>query len=158
MILSGPSIRERCTFTEKPMIYPFFERTKHLGVSYGLSFAGYDFRIAESITIPSGGFHLASCMEEFDMPLDVVGVVHDKSTWARKGLAAQNTVIEPGWKGFLTIELTNHGRDRIELAAGTPIIQVMFHLLDKPVDAGYDGKYQDQKAGAQKAIFEQSDK
>jgi dCTP deaminase len=39
-----------------------------------------------------------------------MGIVHDKSTWARRGLVVQNTVIEPGWHGYqTTIELTNHG-------------------------------------------------
>jgi dCTP deaminase len=28
-----------------------------------------------------------------------MGIVHDKSTWARRGLVVQNTVIEPGWHG-----------------------------------------------------------
>lgn len=154
-ILSGQSIRRLCTFVEDPMIVPFEERTKHNGLTFGLSIAGYDFRIAETVRIPPGGFQLASTIESFRMPLDVLGVVHDKSTWARKGLAAQNTVIEPGWKGFLTIELTNHGRDSLNIEAGTPIIQVLFHKLDEPAEAGYSGKYQDQKSGAQKAIFEQ---
>ena len=34
-----------------------------------------------------------------------MGIVHDKSTWARRGLVVQNTVIEPGWHGYLTIEV-----------------------------------------------------
>ena len=39
-----------------------------------------------------GGFTLASTLEEFDMPADLLGIVHDKWTWARRGLAPQNTV------------------------------------------------------------------
>ena len=39
MILSGQSIRKRGIFT------PFNERTKHNGMSYGLSMAGYDVRV-----------------------------------------------------------------------------------------------------------------
>jgi len=136
------------------MIAPFEERTKYKGLTYGLSLAGYDMRIAETVRIPPGGFQLASTYESFCMPNDILGVVHDKSTWARVGLAAQNTVIEPGWKGFLTIELTNHGRDTLNIEAGTPIVQILFHRLDLPVEKPYDGKYQDQKSGAQKAIFE----
>jgi len=108
-------------------------------------------RIDQDVTIPPGGFALASTMEYFSMPDDVLGIVHDKSTWARRGLAAQNTVIEPGWRGWLTLELTNHlSADTgscIVLQAGMPIVQIIFHLVDNPVDKPYDGKYQDQPRG-----------
>ena len=86
------------------------------------------------VRIPPGGFTLASTLEEFDMPDDVLGIVHDKSTWARMGLAAQNTVIEPGWNGYLTLELTNHGDEEIFIDDGTPIVQIIFHMLDQPAE------------------------
>ncbi len=76
------------------------------------------------------------------MPDYLVGVVHDKSTWARRGLSVFNTVLEPGWKGFLTLELVYHGRDRLHIPAGSGIAQVLFHeTMDY---ASYDGKYQNQ--------------
>jgi dCTP deaminase len=87
-------------------------------------------------------FALASTIEEFDMPFDMVGVVHDKSTWARKGLSVFNTVIEPGWKGFLTLELVYHGRETLYIPAGSGIAQVLFHST--AITASYEGKYQDQ--------------
>jgi dCTP deaminase len=89
-----------------------------------------------------GNFALASTIEEFQMPTDMVGVVHDKSTWARKGLSVFNTVIEPGWKGFLTLELVYHGRDILAIPAGSGIAQVLFH--NTAFTASYDGKYQNQ--------------
>ncbi len=76
------------------------------------------------------------------MPPYLVGIVHDKSTWARRGLSVFNTVIEPGWRGFLTLELVYHGGDRLHIPAGAGIAQVIFHDLASP--AAYDGKYQDQ--------------
>jgi dCTP deaminase len=84
MILSGSSIRARGIFT------PFAERTKFLGMTYGVGPAGYDVRVDQDIKLPPGGFALASTLEHFDMPNDLMGIVHDKSTWARLGLAAQN--------------------------------------------------------------------
>lgn len=134
------------------------ERTTHSGMTYGLGPCGYDIRIAQDITIhPDGIVELASAMEEFDMPNNLMGVVHDKSSWARKGLAVQNTVIEPGWRGFLTLELTNHSTVAISVRAGDPIAQVIFHMLDWHTQQPYNGKYQDQSAGPQPAIEEQSD-
>jgi len=161
MIVSGRTLREL-----QP-IKPFCERTKFNGMTYGVGPAGYDVRIDQDLIIPPGGFVLASTMEEFDVPLDMIAIVHDKSTWARLGLAVQNTVIEPGWKGFLTLELTNHNPPRkwwgfwrcdqegvIAIQRGTPIAQIIFHKLDHPAEQPYSGKYQGQKRGPQPAILE----
>lgn len=131
------------------------------GTSYGLSEAGYDIRIAEEVLfyagrcvrvdmeITNGNFALASAMEQFQMPTDLVGIVHDKSTWARRGLSVFNTVIEPGWKGFLTLELVYNGSEDLLIPAGSGIAQVIFHEI--AVRAAYDGKYQNQEEGPQAA-------
>jgi len=142
------------TLRRKRPVYPFEERQTFHGMTYGLGPAGYDLRIAEELTLWQTGFVLASCMEKFEMPSDLLGVVHDKSTWARLGLAVQNTVIEPGWRGFLTIELSNHSNQILVIKKGMPICQVIFHILDEPTEDPYEGKYQDQKEGAQQPILE----
>lgn len=90
-----------------------------------------------------GRFTLASAIEEFQMPDNLVGIVHDKSTWARRGLSVFNTVIEPGWKGFLTLELVYHGQDELIIPAGSGIAQVVFH--ETVVSSAYNGKYQNQE-------------
>ena len=90
-----------------------------------------------------GEFVLAGTFEYFRIPSDIVAIVHDKSTLARLGVAVQNTVLEPGWNGYLTMEITNHGTNSIMLSAHMPIAQVMFHKGDIPCQL-YDGKYQDQ--------------
>ena len=126
--------------------------------SWGLTEVGYDIRLKQTVTLSpwnwtvddpdhgytsgSGRFCLASTLEEFDMPHNLCGIVHDKSTWARKGLSVFNTVIEPGWRGFLTLELVYHGEQPLRLEAGTGIAQVIFHEIQTP--ARYEGKYQDQ--------------
>lgn len=148
MILSGQSIRARGIFE------PFNERTKFLGMTFGLGPAGYDVRIAERVILKPGASALASTMEHFTMPDDLLGKVADKSTWARRFVAVQNTIIEPGWRGHLTLELSNHGPDRIVIEEGMPIAQIILHLLDAPAERPYAGKYQDQRAGAVPAILE----
>lgn len=129
---------------------PWHLTYKLYGVTGGLSTCGYDIALAQRVVLPVGAFALASSVEEFHMPLDVVGIIHDKSTWARRGVAVQNTVIEPGWRGFLTLELTNHGVAPLVFQEGTPIAQVLFHRTDHPTQ-GYAGKYQDQPPGPQAA-------
>ncbi len=147
MILSGASIRRLVG------IDPFFERTKNHGMSYGLGPAGYDVRVGQYIDLMPGGFALASVVEHLTMPLNVIGIVHDRSTLARMGLALQNTVIEPGWRGYLTLEISNHGRERVRLPAGSPIAQILFYMVDQDC-VPYDGKYQDQRPAPVGAIFE----
>jgi len=148
MILAGQQIRKL-----KP-IKPFLERTTYNGMSFGLSHAGYDVRIAETIMLWPGPSVLASTVEEFFMPNDLVAFVHDKSSWARRGLSLFNTVIEPGWCGFLTLELVNHSTSALHIEAGSPIAQIIFMRMEEPAEKPYAGKYQNQKRGPQEAIDE----
>ena len=120
-------------------------KLKKHGVSYGLSEAGYDLRIKQAVTLhPFKRFALASTVERFDMPRDLVAIVHDKSTWARKGLSVFNTVIEPDWRGWLTLELVYHGWKPLHIPAGAGIAQAIFHRIEEPASYG-NGKYQDQE-------------
>ena len=143
-------------------------KQKSNGVSWGLSEAGYDIRIKQDIHFKpnpffqtgmdcsvngivtrNSKFTLASAIEEFDMPDCLVGIVHDKSTWARKGLSVFNTVIEPGFKGGLTLELVYHGNTELIIPAGSGIAQVLFHKISRP--ARYEGKYQGQSSDPEPA-------
>ena len=138
MIVNGLDLLEA-----RPIVGMVDQKMKEHGVSYGLGEAGYDIRIKQEIILtPENRFTLASAIEEFDMPSDLVGVVHDKSTWARQGLSVFNTVIEPGWFGFLTLELVYHGSGVLKIPAGAGIAQVMFHKTTR--DGAYSGKYQHQ--------------
>lgn len=154
MILSGKTIQKL------GIMEPFYGRTRHKGMTFGCGPAGYDVRVEfdehghnEAVSLLPGQFLLASTIERFIMPPDVLGIVHDKSTWARLGLACQNTVIEPGWKGWLTLELTNHGTEALTIERGMSIAQVIFHFVDADT-VGYEGKYQDQKRGPVWPILE----
>lgn len=133
------------------MIDPFHERTVAHGMTFGLGPAGYDVRLAEDVKLPAGGFALASTMERFVIPDDVIAFAMDKSSWARRGLSLFNTVLEPGWEGFLTLELSNAGPTWMTITAGTPIAQIVFQRLDAPTVRPYGGRYQNQEAGPQPA-------
>lgn len=146
----------------RPIVHMEESKMTYEGTSYGLSEAGYDIRIKQDIEFfvskhgnyvvvsdpqtgdcqtHGGNFCLASSMELFDTPKTMVGTVKDKSTWARKGLSVFNTVIEPGWKGYLTLELVYHGNVNMKIQAGQGIAQVLYGLLSD--ESSYaDGKYQ----------------
>ena len=152
MILGASIIRALCAPSNpRPLLSPFAEAFKHpSGLSGGLSVAGYDVTVDSDISVPVGGFLLASTRERFVLPLDIGATVCDKSTWARRGLVCQNTWADPGWEGWLTVELTNHGAQAWYLESGTPLCQVVFHRVEG-AEAGYAGKYQQQQRGPQKA-------
>ena len=170
MVLSAQSIRNWAD-SDHSMIYPFCERTVLRGRSYGLSSCGYDVRVdfgdwlepGSAVALGGEGvlaypirFILAATWEHFRMPPNVMGVVHDESSWARQGLTVQNTVIETGWRGYLTLELTYHGEKGkvLQIEQGDPIAQIVFHQLDERTEQPYDGKYQDQPRGPQEVRFE----
>jgi dCTP deaminase len=145
-VLSAQSIKRAGVL--KPCLDAYKDKA---GNSAGLGPCGYDLTVDQDVMIWPGRFALASTVERFNLPDDVVAIVHDKSSLARRGLAVQNTVAEPGWRGHLTLELTCHGRDPITLRKGDAVAQAIFHRLDEPTDRPYAGKYQDQERGPQES-------
>jgi dCTP deaminase len=124
-----------------------------------IDLANPDTLLTEQIMVPyneyfdlsPGAFILAKAMEYFKLPRNVMAIVSDKSTWARCGLTVQNTVVDPGFEGDLTLELANHNFRPIRLYPGCGIAQVHFHRVLGDVNvsygdrkAGKGGKYQHQ--------------
>lgn len=150
-VLSAQSIRARVG-----MIEPFAERTIEHGVSYGLSPSGYDIRIRQAVRLWPGDFVLASTVERFCIPDDLMAICHDKSTWARMGLSVFNTVLESGWSGHLTLELSlsRGATEPVKIPSGAAIGQLVFHRLDAPTEQPYRGKYQGQADAPVPAIMQ----
>ncbi len=105
-------------------------------------------------TIPPKTSFLGSSLEYIEMPNDLMGTCFDKSTYARIGLISNITPIEPGWKGYLTMEFYNQRNTPIEVYAEEGIIQIVFHTIDTPSEIMYNGKYQGQGKGVTHAIVE----
>lgn len=153
MILSAQSIRARIG------IEPFCTRQTEFGMSYGLSSAGYDIRIklagdSKVLIVRPAQFFIATTIEYIAIPNDILGMLKDKSSWARQGLSIFNTVFEPGWRGYPTIELVNNSNGFITIYDGAPIGQMIFHQLDMETEIPYSGKYQNQPQLAVSAIHE----
>ena len=167
-VLSAQSIRRLCNppkveedgypgslvLAYAPLVYPFVERDVIRGKSFGLSSCTYDCRIAEDLTIHPREVALASTLEKFCFPNNVCGSVLDKSSYARLFISAFNTHLDPGWSGYLTVELANLSNNFIDFKRGDPICQIKFEWLDLPTELPYRGKYQNQEAGPQPARHE----
>jgi dCTP deaminase len=143
MILSAQSIRRNAL--DFGLITPFTERGIIRGRSFGLSACTYDCRINHPLIIPVRQSRLAVTLERFRFPTSICGSVLDKSSWARVFVTAFNTHLDPGWEGYLTLELSNLGEEHVEFLAGDPVCQIKFEWLDEPTELPYRGKYQGQE-------------
>ena len=166
-------IRERA---KEGMIEPFEERLVREGViSYGLSSFGYDLRAApewrvfvntfnavvdpknfdtnsfvelddDHCIIPPNSFALTRSIEYMRVPEDVMVVALGKSTYARVGIVANVTPLEPGWEGHVTLELSNTTPLPAKVYANEGIVQLLFFQGERPevTYADRKGKYQGQ--------------
>lgn len=86
-----------------------------------------------------GCFVLASTMEKVHIPTDLVAQVNGKSSHARRGLVVHQTAgfIDPGFKGNITLELSNSSLNPIKLVPGMPICQLVFFQMTSPAQRPY---------------------
>jgi dCTP deaminase len=82
-----------------------------------------------------GMLALVPTLEWVKLPSTLQGIVTARSSWAREGLSiATATLINPGYKGVITLELANLGQIPIRLYPGLRIAQIAFHKLSKPAE------------------------
>lgn len=176
MILSDKEIKEYTK--KYKMIAPFKSSQVRKGViSYGLSSYGYDFRIADDFkiftnvnnavvdpknfdpksfidfkgnecVIPPNSFVLGRSVEYFKIPRDILCVCLGKSTYARCGLVANVTPLEPEWEGYITIEISNTTPLPAKIYANEGICQILFFKGNQVCEISYadrKGKYQKQQ-------------
>lgn len=99
------------------------------------------------VTMPPHSFALGSSVEKFKMPDDVLAICVGKSTYARCGLVLNVTPVEPGWEGYLTLELSNTTPRPVRVYLEEGIGQLIFLRGRTPSNtyAQKNGKYQGQQ-------------
>jgi dCTP deaminase len=96
--------------------------------------------------LPGHTSGLGFSIESFNIPKNVLGTCFTKSTYARSGIFANITPLEPNWKGYLTIEIHNFNKKPCKIYAKEGIAQIVFHEGITPTEYYSDeGKYQNQK-------------
>lgn len=96
----------------------------------------HEVRFHDPVLIHPGQLTLVSTLEWVQLPSDLVGQVTARSSWAREGLnIATATLINPGYRGIITLELANHGPIPIKLFPGMRIAQIVFHDLPGNTEA-----------------------
>lgn len=96
--------------------------------------------------IPPNSFALGRSVEYLKMPRNVMGLCLGKSTYARCGIITNFTPFEPGWEGYVTIEISNTTPLPAKIYANEGIAQCLFFEGDQPEISYADrkGKYQGQ--------------
>lgn len=99
------------------------------------------FNIKDSLVLHPNEFILGCTLEYIKLPEDVIGYIIGRSSWGRLGLIiATATLINPGFAGIITLELTNVGEVPINLYPGLRIAQVSLHSSDFVIDKDYSVK------------------
>lgn len=96
------------------------------------------------VFIPPNSYALGVSLEKFNIPHNIVGKCIGKSTFARMGIIVNVAPLEPGWKGHLTIEISNSCPLRVYIPIYGGIAQIQFEKINTPSYL-YSGKYQNQK-------------
>ncbi len=144
-------------------------------ISYGLSSYGYDLRVGPEFKvftnlrnsivdpknfdenafiqtegdciIPPNSFALACSVEYFRIPRNVLTICIGKSTYARCGIIVNVTPFEPGWEGFVTLEISNTTPLPAKIYANEGLAQVLFLQGAEVCETSYadrKGKYMNQ--------------
>ncbi len=146
-------------------------------VSYGISSYGYDVRCSphfkiftnintavvdpkafdsksfqdfegQTCIIPPNSFALASTIEYFRIPRNVLTICLGKSTYARCGIIVNVTPLEPEWEGHVTLEFSNTTTLPAKIYANEGVAQMLFLESDEVCETSYadrGGKYQGQR-------------
>jgi dCTP deaminase len=91
------------------------------------------------IILLPGEFLLGVTVERVRLTNTVVARVEGKSSLGRLGLSIHSTAgfIDPGFDGYITLEITNHSSLPIRLYAGMWIAQIAFEDLKTPCSRPY---------------------
>ena len=96
----------------------------------------------EPFILHPGEFVLGQTLEWVELPDDLVSRLEGKSSLGRLGLLIHSTAgyVDPGWKGNLTLELSNVANLPIALYFGMKIGQISFFKMSSPVERPYGSK------------------
>jgi dCTP deaminase len=103
---------------------------------------------ADVCIIPPNSFALASTVEYFRIPRNVLTICLGKSTYARCGIIVNVTPLEPEWEGHVTLEFSNTTPLPARVYANEGVAQMIFFESDTVCEVSYKdrgGKYQGQR-------------
>jgi dCTP deaminase len=127
-----------------PCIHPTSEREVEEYVTETVVEEGGEF------VLHPGDFVLGTTRERVEVPPDLVAQVEGRSSLGRLAVVIHATAgfVDPGYRGQITLELSNLGTAPVALTPGMRISQIVFTELRSPSTRPYGSergsKYQDQ--------------
>lgn len=115
----------------------------------------------EALILHPGEFVLGATLERVALSTELVGRLEGKSSLGRLGLLIHTTAgfVDPGFDGYLTLELSNVANLPITVYPGMKIGQISFLRMTTPADRPYGtstlgSKYQHQRGPTPSRYFE----
>ena len=130
--------------TNIPCIHPDREREVNEYVSETVVPAG------EKFILHPNDFVLGTTVERVEIPDDLIAHVEGRSSLGRLAIVVHATagLCDPGYRGQITLELSNLGSAPVALTPGMRVSQLTFTTLSSPAERPYGNargsKYQDQ--------------
>ena len=137
MILSATEIARRLELEnvpEKLVIRPYSIESQQP--------ASYDLRSADETCLTGGTYTLLPTLEWVELPMDLAGTVRCRSSFGRRGVLLGAGFVDPGFRGQLTLCLTNMGKENITIHKNDRVAQMILHEVRNP-GGSYSGRYQD---------------
>lgn len=114
------------------------------------------------IIIHPGEFILASLYEYIEVPSFLVGQIHGRSSIGRLGIIVHTSAgyIDPGYRGYITLEIVNVNKVPIKLYPKMKIAQIVFFEIEPPeipYDKRKSSKYLGEEGATQSLITKDFD-
>ena len=96
----------------------------------------------EPFILQPGDFVLATTVESFTLPNDLLARLEGRSSLGRLGIVVHSTasIFEPGFSGKVVMELGNMGRIPVALYPGMRVCALTFEKLTTPAEIPYSKK------------------
>lgn len=117
----------------------------------------------EFFILHPGQFALASTLEWIELPDDIAGRLEGRSSLGRLGIVVHSTasLIHPGMKGNIVLELSNHSHIPVALYPEMRICAISFEKLTTPAEKPYyrqkGAKYLGQKGAVESKLGQEKE-
>ena len=91
------------------------------------------------------GSYMATFNEIVNIPLDLVALALPRSSLMRSGVSMHTAVWDAGYRGRSQALLSVQNPAGFHLQRGARLMQMIFFRLARPVEQGYQGRYQDER-------------
>jgi len=97
-------------------------------------------KVTNSFTLGKFEKVLVATLEKVKIPNDLMGFCQLRSTFSRAGISIPPTVVDAGFEGILTIQVSG-GPFPVKIPIKTRFLHLVFAELKTPLVTGYEGKY-----------------